>query len=126
MKTMVKRSAAVLAVFLVFVLPLPARAGLIDITSLFAFGDSLLDGGNSGLRTQQFTNNPNIVFPPPPYFNGQYSNGPVAVQYLWNRYNPGNPGASRRRWPAAPTTRSVEPPRGRRVSIPSMTAFRIS
>ena len=92
MKTMVKRSAAVLAVFLVFVLPLPARAGLIEITSLFAFGDSLLDGGNSGLRTQQYTNNPNIVFPPPPYYNGQYSNGPVAVQYLWNRYNPGNRG----------------------------------
>ena len=92
MKTMVKRSAAVLALFSVFALPLPARAGLIDITSLFVFGDSLSDGGNSGLRTQQYTNNPNIVFPPPPYFNGQYSNGPVAVEYLWNRYNPGNPG----------------------------------
>ena len=92
MKTMVKRSAAVLALFSVFALPLPARAGLIDLTSLFVFGDSLSDGGNSGLRTQQFTNNPNIVFPPPPYYNGQYSNGPVAVEYLWNRYNPGNPG----------------------------------
>ena len=92
MKTMVKQSAAVLALFSVFALPLPAQAGLIDLTSLFVFGDSLLDGGNSGLRTQQYTNNPNIVFPPPPYYNGQYSNGPVAVQYLWNRYNPGNPG----------------------------------
>jgi len=92
MKTMVKRSAAVFALFSVFALPLPARAGLIDLTSLFVFGDSLSDGGNSGLRTQQFTNNPNIVFPPRPYFNGQYSNGPVAVEYLWNRYNPGNPG----------------------------------
>jgi phospholipase/lecithinase/hemolysin len=92
MKTMVKRSAAVFALFSVFALPLPARAGLIDLTSLFVFGDSLSDGGNSGLRTQQYTNNPNIVFPPPPYFNGQYSNGRVAVEYLWNRYNPGNPG----------------------------------
>jgi phospholipase/lecithinase/hemolysin len=92
MKTIVKRSAAVFALLSVLALPLPARAGLIDITSLFVFGDSLSDGGNSGLRTQQFTNNPNIVFPPRPYFNGQYSNGPVAVEYLWNRYNPGNPG----------------------------------
>ena len=92
MKTTAKRSAAVLALFSVFALPLPAHAGLMEITSLFAFGDSLLDGGNSGLRTQQYTNNPNIVFPPRPYFNGQYSNGPVAVEYLWNRYNPGNPG----------------------------------
>ena len=92
MNTMVKRSAALLALFSVFALPLPARAGLIDISSLFVFGDSLSDGGNSGLRTQQFRNNPNIVFPPRPYFNGQYSNGPVAVEYLWNRYNPGNPG----------------------------------
>ena len=70
MNTMVKRSAAVLAVFSVFALPLPARAGLIEMTSLFVFGDSLSDRGNSGLRTQQFTNNPNIVFPPPPYATG--------------------------------------------------------
>jgi phospholipase/lecithinase/hemolysin len=92
MKTMVKRSAAVLALLSVFALPLPAHAGLMEVTSLFVFGDSLLDGGNSGLRTQQYTGNSNIVFPPPPYYNGQYSNGPVAVEYLWNRYNPGNPG----------------------------------
>jgi phospholipase/lecithinase/hemolysin len=89
---MVKRAAAVFALFSVFALPLPVRAGLIDITSLFVFGDSLLDGGNSGLRSQQYTGNPNIVFPPRPYYNGQFSNGPVAVEYLWNRYNPGNPG----------------------------------
>jgi phospholipase/lecithinase/hemolysin len=95
METMVKRSAAVLALFSVFALPLSAHAGLMEITSLFVFGDSLSDGGNSGLRTQQYTNNPNIVFPPPPYYNGQYSNGPVAVEYLWNRYNPGNPGGFR-------------------------------
>lgn len=92
MKTIVKRSVALLALLSAFALPLPAGAGLIEMTNLFVFGDSLSDGGNSGLRSQQYTNNPNIVFPPSPYYNGQYSNGPVAVEYLWNRYNPGNPG----------------------------------
>jgi len=92
MRTMAKRAVAVFALFSIFVFPMPVRAGLIDLTSLFVFGDSLSDGGNSGLRTRQYTNNPNIVFPPPPYYNGQYSNGPVAVEYLWNRYNPSNPG----------------------------------
>ena len=74
-------------------LPLPANAALQQLTNLFVFGDSLSDAGNSGLRSQEFTNNPNIVFPPPPYSNGQFSNGPVAVQYLWDLYNPGNTGA---------------------------------
>src|SRR5574339_77570 len=66
-----------------------AAAGLSQLTNLFVFGDSLSDGGNSGLTTQQYTGNPAAVFPPPPYFNGQYSNGPVAAQYLWNLANPG-------------------------------------
>ncbi|MGH6623550.1 MAG: SGNH/GDSL hydrolase family protein [Burkholderiaceae bacterium] len=91
MKTTVKRSAAAIALLSAMALPLSANAGLMDLTSLFVFGDSLSDGGNSGLRTQQYTGNPNIVVPPPPYYNGQYSNGPVAVEYLWNSYNPANP-----------------------------------
>jgi len=69
--------------------PLPACAALQQLTNLFVFGDSLSDAGNSGLRSQQFAG-PGVVFPPPPYDNGQFSNGPVAVQYLWNLYNPGN------------------------------------
>jgi phospholipase/lecithinase/hemolysin len=60
------------------------------VNQMFVFGDSLSDGGNSGLRTQQYTGNPAAVFPPSPYYNGQYSNGPVAVEYLWNHFNPGN------------------------------------
>lgn len=68
--------------------PAPVSASLTSLTNLFVFGDSLSDAGNSGLRTQEFAS---VVFPPPPYFNGQFSNGPVAVQYLWNLYNPGAP-----------------------------------
>ena len=69
-------------------LPLPAAAGLTQLTNLFVFGDSLSDGGNSGLLTLQAAG---VVFPPAPYANGRYSNGPTAVEYLWNSFNPGNP-----------------------------------
>ncbi|HUR57995.1 MAG TPA: autotransporter domain-containing protein [Opitutaceae bacterium] len=46
-------------------------------TSQYSFGDSLSDTGNLfalTLRTQ----------PPPPYFNGRFSNGPVFVELLGN------------------------------------------
>jgi phospholipase/lecithinase/hemolysin len=68
--------------------PAPSLAGLVNLSNLFVFGDSLSDGGNSGLLTQAAL--PPTGFPPDPYVNGQYSNGPVAVEYLWQRYNPGN------------------------------------
>ena len=67
--------------------PLAARAELLQISDMFVFGDSLSDGGNSGLRSQEFTGNPSIVFPPPPYAGGRYTNGPTAVERLWNLYN---------------------------------------
>lgn len=70
-------------------LPASANAGLQQLTSLFVFGDSLSDGGNSGLLSQAATGGA-VTFPPPPYYNGQYSNGPVAVEYLWQMYNPGD------------------------------------
>jgi phospholipase/lecithinase/hemolysin len=70
----------------------PATAALTNLTSLFVFGDSLSDGGNSGLLTQAAAG---FTFPPPPYAPGQYSNGQVAVQYLWDLYNPGAPDAFR-------------------------------
>ena len=87
-----KRLAAVLGLCISLCASPPVGAALTQLSSLIVFGDSLSDGGNSGLRTQQFFNDPSVVFPPPPYYNGQYSNGPVAVEYLWNAYNPGSPG----------------------------------
>jgi phospholipase/lecithinase/hemolysin len=72
-------------------MPLSVEASLIQLTNLFVFGDSLSDGGNSGIRSQAYAG-PGVVFPPPPYAGGRYSNGPTAVEYLWNSYNPGNPG----------------------------------
>jgi phospholipase/lecithinase/hemolysin len=59
----------------------PAQARLTSLDYLYVFGDSLSDGGNSGLLTDG-------AFPPSPYSGGRASNGPVAVEYLWNRFNP--------------------------------------
>lgn len=64
--------------------PLSAHAGLQALNQLFVFGDSLSDGGNyagSGLPG---------AYPPPPYSATRYSNGPTAVEYLWQAYHPGD------------------------------------
>jgi phospholipase/lecithinase/hemolysin len=63
--------------------PLAARAELLAISDMFVFGDSLSDGGNSGLLTQ----GAGFLFPPTPYAGGRFSNGPTAVEYLWNQFN---------------------------------------
>jgi phospholipase/lecithinase/hemolysin len=60
-----------------------ARAAISSLSQLFVFGDSLSDSGNSGALTLG-------AFPPPPYVQNRFSNGMVAVEYLWDHYNPGN------------------------------------
>lgn len=65
---------------------LQAGAGMAQVTSLshlYVFGDSLSDSGNSGVVS-------NGQFTPPPYFENRFTNGPVAVEYLWQKFNPGN------------------------------------
>lgn len=84
-----KKLAASMALMVSIGLPVSANAALQELTNLYVFGDSLSDGGNSGLVSQQFTGGA-FTYPPPPYYNGQYSNGPVAVEYLWQAYNPGS------------------------------------
>ncbi|SEI75902.1 SGNH/GDSL hydrolase family protein [Nitrosomonas eutropha] len=62
-------------------------------TSLYAFGDSLSDGGNSPTAVTSIYkllgNNCDPTHPCPPYVGGHYSNGPVAVEYLANSILPG-------------------------------------
>lgn len=70
--------------------PLPAQARIDRLESLFVIGDSVLDGGNAGLRTR-IQSGGSVVFPPPPYADGRFSNGPTAVEYLWNRFHPTDP-----------------------------------
>jgi phospholipase/lecithinase/hemolysin len=76
--------AVSLAALLSAALPITAaRAGVSSLSKLFVFGDSLSDSGNSGLLTGG-------VFTPAPYVGNRASNGPVAVEYLWQMFNPGN------------------------------------
>jgi phospholipase/lecithinase/hemolysin len=79
----------VAALAVALAMPGAASASLSQLSGLFVFGDSLSDGGNSGLASQDYAG-PGVVFPPPPYSNGRYSNGLVAVEHLWNSFNPGN------------------------------------
>jgi phospholipase/lecithinase/hemolysin len=84
-----KKLLGALALVVAMGLPAAANASLQTLSDLFVFGDSLSDGGNSGIVSRDYTGG-TVTYPPFPYYNGQYSNGPVAVEYLWKSYNPGN------------------------------------
>lgn len=73
-----------LATSLALLAPLAAHASLQTLSGLYVFGDSLSDGGNY--------NGPGGAgaFPPAPYAGARYSNGPTAVENLWQAYNPGD------------------------------------
>jgi phospholipase/lecithinase/hemolysin len=78
--------AVSLAALLSAALPITAaRAGVASLSNLFVFGDSLSDSGNAGVLTGG-------NFTPLPYVGNRASNGPVAVEYLWQIFNPGNNG----------------------------------
>jgi phospholipase/lecithinase/hemolysin len=57
-------------------------------THLIVFGDSLSDTGNDFLFTSQ-SGFPTPIPPPQTYFEGRFSNGPVAFEYLWALMRPG-------------------------------------
>lgn len=76
--------AVSLAALLSAALPITAaRAGVASLSNLFVFGDSLSDSGNAGVLTGG-------NFTPLPYVGNRASNGPVAVEYLWKIFNPGD------------------------------------
>ncbi|MFM1799888.1 MAG: hypothetical protein RLZZ117_2166 [Cyanobacteriota bacterium] len=83
-------SLALLACLGVSVGQQAASAKVTQLETLYVFGDSYSDAGNSGLLTlgiPPFNNG----FPPTPYADGRVSNGPVAVEQLWSLYNPAAP-----------------------------------
>jgi phospholipase/lecithinase/hemolysin len=66
---------------------MPAKSRISSLSNLFSFGDSLSDSGNSKSVSQSAKG---FTFPLPPYDDGRFSNGPVAVEYLWQIFNPGS------------------------------------
>ena len=59
-------------------LALPAAAVAFPISSVVVFGDSLSDNGNLYSK---------IGYPPAPYYQGRFSNGPVTVEQLAKALN---------------------------------------
>ena len=67
-------------------------------TAFYAFGDSLVDNGNDFILTQRAGQQPAVppsISPHRAYFDGRFSNGPVAFEYLWELLSgnaPDSPG----------------------------------
>ncbi|WP_052736506.1 SGNH/GDSL hydrolase family protein [Aquincola tertiaricarbonis] len=93
-RKIVRLCAAVLAVGATTLAPLTqarAEGGRPVFTSLFVFGDSLSDTGNSLLLSQRVGQVPALppsVSPHATYWQGRFSNGPVAVEHLWRAVGP--------------------------------------
>lgn len=64
----------------------PAGAQVPKFDALYAFGDSLADNGNDLIASRLTGAAPPVPPSSSPhrmYFDGRFSNGPVAVEYLW-------------------------------------------
>ncbi|BAY16689.1 GDSL family lipase [Anabaenopsis circularis NIES-21] len=75
----------VTAGFVLFSVILPLKASAVQFTGIYAFGDSLTDTGNVYNSVSAFI--PGAEFPPPPYFPGRFSNGPVWIDELAEKLN---------------------------------------
>jgi phospholipase/lecithinase/hemolysin len=68
-----RRTALLAALAAVLLLPLTRTASAEPYSAVIVYGDSLSDNGNLFAATG---------VPPAPYYNGRFSNGPVAVEQL--------------------------------------------
>ncbi len=67
------RRATILSALVVMLLAFTLTANADTYSAVFVYGDSLSDNGNLFAATG---------YPPAPYYNGRFSNGPVAVEQL--------------------------------------------
>jgi cholinesterase len=93
---------------LVALLPaLPASAAS-PFARMFVFGDSIADVGNTLILSQRSGLQPGIppsTSPHGTYFRGRFSNGPVAVEYLWLMLSGHAPTTRRALQPSLSVTR---------------------
>ena len=81
-------SFKLVALLLFCLLPSIAAAQVPQFDSLYVFGDSLADNGNILIQTKAMRMDPPVppsVTPHRTYFNGRFSNGYIAFEYLWQR-----------------------------------------
>jgi len=64
---------------------LPAAAGAAGYSGMYVFGDSLSDNGN----IYGFTSAWGFPYPSSPYYDGRFSNGPVAAEHVADTLIPG-------------------------------------
>lgn len=81
MKRVMMRKMRACMVAGVCALTLSMGSASANYTNLYAFGDSLSDSGNMYNAVWALSGG-TVQVPPPPYYQGRASNGPVAVEYL--------------------------------------------
>ena len=86
MKTLYRRLVALLSVIAALA---SGFAQTRTFTSQYSFGDSLSDSGNLFVLSGR-------TLPPPPYFQGRFSNGPVFVELLGNPIATASTASARR------------------------------
>jgi phospholipase/lecithinase/hemolysin len=102
-----------IAIVVILFLPLfagvaiSAHAAPSSYAAMFVFGDSLADIGNDLILTRRLKLDPAIppsVSPHKTYFNGRFSNGYVAAEWLWYRLSGNAPGSQKALKPALAVT----------------------
>jgi phospholipase/lecithinase/hemolysin len=84
------------ALFIICLLPSIAAAQIPQFDAFYVFGDSLADNGNILIQTKAMGMQPPVppsVTPHRTYFNGRFSNGYIAFEYLWQRLSGHKPGS---------------------------------
>ena len=86
------------ALLIVCLLPSIAAAQVPQFDAFYVFGDSLADNGNILIQTSAMRMKPPVppsATPHRTYFNGRFSNGYIAFEYLWERLSGHKPGSPR-------------------------------
>ena len=86
------------ALLIICLLPSIAAAQIPQFDALYVFGDSLADNGNILIQTSAMRMKPPVppsATPHRTYFDGRFSNGYIAFEYLWERLSGHKPGSPR-------------------------------
>jgi phospholipase/lecithinase/hemolysin len=92
------RSCTLVALLAFCLLPSIGGAQVPQFDSLYVFGDSIADTGNIFMQTKAMRMNPPVppsVTPHQTYFDGNFSNGYMAFEFLWERLSGHRPGSPR-------------------------------